>query len=148
MAAYGIKGESYEFYDESEGKSSGIKQINNYDTDTNKSAALGIGFFNLLKCGEWADKSIADLYKNKEFVSEQKRIADSGNYKDLLMRANTKSTLQYASTLQQLKITAYSEFINGTRNLEDWDKFVEEYMNAGGATLQEEAQAYYDEYIK
>ena len=148
MAAYGIKGESYELYDENEGKSSGIKQINNYDTDTNKSAALGIGFFNLLKCGEWADKSIADLYKNKEFVSEQKRIADSGNYKDLLMRANTKSTLQYASTLQQLKITAYSEFINGTRNLDDWDKFVEEYMNAGGAILQEEAQAYYDEYIK
>lgn len=147
MAAYGIKGESYEFYDEAEGKTSGIKQINNYGTDANKAAELGIGFFNLLKCGGWADKRITDLYENPEFIKEQERVADWDNYRDLLMRANTASTLTYAATLQTLKTSAYSEFINGKRSLDNWDAFVEEYMNAGGAVLQQEAQKYYDEVI-
>lgn len=148
MATYGEKGKSYELYDENQGKSSGIKQINDYGTDANKNAEMGIGFFNLLKCGNWADSSIANQYENQEYIQELKRIADSGNYRDLLMRANTESTLKYASTVQQLKVTAYSEFINGTRNIADWDKFVEEYMNAGGAILQKEAQEYYDKFIK
>lgn len=58
------------------------------------------------------------------------------------------STLTYATTLQTLKTTAYSEFISGKRSLDDWDSFVEEYMNAGGAVLQKEAQEYYDTVIK
>ena len=148
MAAYGIKGESYEYYDEAQGKQSGIKQIDNYGVDTNKNAEMGIGFFNLLKCGSWADKSVSDLYRNPEFLKQQEDIASSNNYKDLLMRANLPSTMIYAPTLQNLKIQAYSEFINGTRNLDDWDNFVEEYMNAGGAVLQQEAQKYYETVIK
>ena len=148
MAAYGIKGESYEFYDESVGKESGIKQINNYGVDTNKNAEMGIGFFNFLKCGEWADKSISDLYQNPEYTAEAEKYATWGNYKDLLMRANLPSTLTYAPTLQNLKIQAYSEFINGTRSLDEWDAFVEEYMNAGGTILQQEAQEYYETVIK
>lgn len=148
MAAYGVKGESYEYYDEAQGKQSGIKQINNYGVDTNKNAEMGIGFFNLLKCGSWADKSISDLYCNPEFLKQQKETAGSENYHDLLMRANLPSTMIYATTLQNLKIQAYSEFINGTRKLDDWDKFVEEYMNAGGEALQKEAQEYYENIIK
>ncbi len=148
MAAYGIKGESYEFYDESVGKQSGIKQINDYGVDNNKNAELGIGFFNLLKCGEWADKSISDLYQNPEYIEAVEKYADSGNYNDLLMRANLPSSLTYATTLQNLKIQAYSAFINGSRSLDTWDAFVEEYMNAGGTVLQQEAQEYYEDIIK
>ncbi|MBQ3038287.1 MAG: extracellular solute-binding protein [Clostridia bacterium] len=148
MAAYGPYGEGYTFYDEEVGKTSGIKQVEKYATDANAKAELGIGFFNLLKCGEWADKSIADLYQNPEYVKEQEKYASWNSYNDLLMRANMPSTLQYAQALQQMKINNYSSFINGTRSLDEWDKFVEEYMNAGGAVLQQEAQEYYDRVIK
>lgn len=148
MAAYGVYGESYEFYDESVGKTSGIKQLGNYGADANANAEMGIGFFNLLKCGGWADKSITDLYQNPKYTEEQEKTAKWNSYNDLLMRANMPSSITYATTLQTLKTTAYSEFISGKRNLDDWDKFVEEYMNAGGAVLQKEAQEYYDRVIK
>lgn len=101
-----------------------------------------------MKCGEWADKSISDLYQNPEYIEAVEKYADSGNYNDLLMRANLPSSLTYATTLQNLKIQAYSAFINGSRSLDTWDAFVEEYMNAGGTVLQQEAQEYYEDIIK
>lgn len=149
VAQYGFKGESYEYNDEKVGKQSGIRQLGNYGKDTNANAELGIGFFNLFKCNDWADLSIANLYQNSEYIAEQEKLASWNSYNDLLMRANTKSTLTYAKTLQTLKIQAYSEFINGTRNLEgDWDSFVNEYMASGGEILQQEAQEFYDTVIK
>ncbi len=148
MAAYGEKGKSYELYDESAGKSSGIKQLGNYGKDANANAEMGIGFFNLLKCGAWADSSISMQYQNEKFTEEQKKYANFGKYKDLLMRVNLPSTLTLAPTLQTLKTTAYSEFINGKRSLSDWDKFVDEYMSSGGKTLRDEAQNYYESVIK
>lgn len=149
VAQYGFKGESYEYNDEKEGKSSGIKQLENYGKDDNANAELGIGFFNLFKCNDWADKSITELYQNPDYIKEQEKLANWNSYNDLLMRANTKSTLTYAKTLQTLKIQAYSEFINGKRDIEkDWDAFVKEYMSSGGEILQQEAQEFYDTVIK
>ena len=148
MAAYGTHGETFEYIDEAVGKSSGIKQLGSYGKDANANAEYGIGFFNLLKCGAFADKSITDLYENSEFVEEQNKLAKWENYHDLLMRANLPSSLTYASTVQNLKTTAYSEFISGKRSLDDWDKFVAEYMAAGGEVLQKEAQEYYERVIK
>ena len=87
-------------------------------------------------------------YQNEKFTEEQEKYANFGKYKDLLMRVNLPSTLTLAPTLQNLKTTAYSEFINGKRSLSDWDKFVDEYMSAGGKTLREEAQNYYESVIK
>lgn len=148
MGAYGIYGESYEFYDNKVGKSSGIKQLENYGADANANAKMGIGFFNLLKCGTWADKSIADLYQNPKYIQEQEKYAKWDNYHDELMRASLPSMLTYATTLQTLKTNAYSEFISGKRSLDKWEDFVKEYMNAGGSVLQKEAQEYYDSIIK
>lgn len=148
MVSYGIKGESWEYGDEAIGKESGIVQINNYGKDVNKQAEMGIGFFNLLICGDFAYSKITDQYQNQEYREKDEELANWGGYNDAIMRANTASTLSLAPTLQQMKIVAYSEFINGTRSLNDWDKFVEEYMNAGGAVLQQEAQEYYDTVIK
>ena len=147
MAKYGPYGEGYTYYDEEVGKSSGIKVAEKYATDANAKAELGIGFFNLFSCGDWADINVMNAYLSPDYVKEQTEFANWGTQQDLLMRASLPSSLTYAATLQSLKTAAYSEFINGTRSLDDWDKFVEDYMNAGGAVLQKEAQEYYDTVI-
>lgn len=148
MVQYGEYGDGYTFYDEAVGKTSGIKQNEKYSTDQNAQAAAGIGFFNLFRCNDWADGSITKQYANPEYIEDQERLAHWDTQKDLLMRANLPSTLTYAQTLQQLKINSYSAFINGTKSLDDWDAFVEEYMTSGGKQLQQEAQEYYERVIK
>lgn len=149
VGKYGFMGESYEYNDEAQGKSSGIKQLGNYGKDANANAELGINFFNLLSNSDWAGKEIAQQYLEPGYVEEVEKLAKWESRRDLLMRANTKSTLTYAKSLQTLKIQAYSEFINGTRDIEkDWDAFVNEYMSNGGEILQQEAQEFYDSVIK
>ncbi len=149
VGAFGFKGEHYEFNDETAGKESGIKPLGTYGSDANQKAEAGIGYFNFLKCGDWATSEIANQYTNQDYVEEMKKYASLGAFRDLNMRVQTASSSKYAAALQTLKIQAYSEFINGTRNLDsDWDAFVNEYNTNGGEILREEAQEFYDNIMK
>lgn len=149
VGAYGFEGEHYELNDATVGKESGINPLGNYGSDANLKAEVGIGYFNLLKCGDWATSEIANQYTNKEYVQELEKYAKLESHRDLLMRIQTASAGKYAQSLQTLKIQAYSEFINGTRDIDkDWDSFVNEYNSNGGDILRGEAQEFYDTVIK
>ena len=46
--------------------------------------------------------------------------------------------------LDKIYKNAHIDFITGARDLTEWDTFVEEWMNAGGKEVLEEAQAAYE----
>ena len=145
VGAYGFEGEHYELKD----GGTTIAPLGVFGSDANQKAEEGIGYFNLLKCGAWADDKIADKYSNQEYLKEVDKYAKLGTHRDLIMRVQTDSSSIYALALQSLKIQAYSEFVNGTRNLDkDWDTFVKEYNTNGGDILREEAQEFYDRIVK
>ena len=45
--------------------------------------------------------------------------------------------------LNTIRDEAFTAFIRGERSLDTWDDFVQEWLNAGGQTLTDEANAWY-----
>ncbi len=150
--AWGEKGKTYDFIDPAKGAEGGLKYLPPYDTDANARAKEGIGvesFFNLLEpLSYWAVEDIADKYSPDvtEYVSE--KTLNNSNYRDAIYRANLPSATLYNSNLEKIRLTEYCKFITGERSLDEWDKFVDEYMKAGGDKLTKEAQEYYDKNVK
>ena len=54
----------------------------------------------------------------------------------------------YSTALKEITDEYVMELIKGERPIDDFDKMVEEWMNAGGREVMEEAQAIYDTYMK
>lgn len=54
----------------------------------------------------------------------------------------------YSTALNEITNEYVMELIKGERPIDDFDKMVEEWMNAGGREVMEEAQAIYDTYMK
>jgi hypothetical protein len=112
------------------------------DTDSARKAAI--------KLLEMGCKNVLITMGDKGafFKNENEEMAHWRNFTDDLMRPQLPSSIRFQADLDKLKTTAYSEFIIGTRSFENWDAFVRDYMDKGGAILEKEAQEYYDKYIK
>ncbi|MCK9479236.1 MAG: extracellular solute-binding protein [Firmicutes bacterium] len=149
---FGDRGRTYDYIDPEIGAASGVKYLPPFDTDKNARAKEGIGqqgFFNMLApVSDWAAIDVANKYANADFKKENEELAYWGSYQDDLMRPQLPSSIRFQGDLDKLKTTAYSEFITGVRSIDSWDAFVNEYMDKGGAILEQEAQEYYVNYIK
>ena len=144
------KGVTYDYNDPEIGASSGIKYIGEY-TNGDARAEYGIGtvtFFSMLKpLSNFAVDEIADKYTNPDYIKQRDSLVKYGSYQDAIMRSTLPSSSEYKGTLDTLRLTAHCEFITGQRSLNDWDKYVSEWMSAGGEQLTKEAQEYYDTVI-
>lgn len=142
---FGEKGVTYDYNDSKIGPASGLKFLPPYDSDSAARASKGIGgFFNMFVCGgSWCGEDIAAKYSDPELMKIQEEYSAEGRYQDALMRPYLESATRFQGELDKLKTTAYSEFITGVRSLDNWDDFVNEYLQSGGEQLQKEAQEFY-----
>lgn len=138
---WGVLGKHYEYIDPTIGESSGRMYIAPYtDAGERKKAGLG-GFFNLLK-GTPAEEQIISSTEHYDLFTIEEE-----NCEDALLRMFLPSKLELQEKLDHYKSVSYSKFITGERSLEEWDSFVTEFMNMGGAQLTKEAQELYEEYF-
>lgn len=57
--------------------------------------------------------------------------------------ASLPARTDYETELERIRVDAYTDFINGNRSLDEFDDFVQEWLDNGGAELVEQAQEWY-----
>lgn len=130
--------------EEKQGEIRSFKYIGEYtDPQARKKVGLG-GYFNLFSTSGHTPFLIEEPFKQDGqsylFFTEYSQVSF-----DDLCRPSLPSSSKLQTKLDNYKSISYSKFIIGERPLEEWDSFVDEYLNMGGAILMEEAQKLYEE---
>ena len=145
---WGRKGIEYDYNDPEIGESSGLKYLPPYDNDIAARAKAGVGqfgFYNqLTPLVGFSTTEISRKYSPKEYLEINDRLSNWSNCQDALLRPGLPSGSEYVGNLEKVKTTAYSAFITGTRDLAEWDAFVQEWESQGGRQLTLEAQEFYN----
>ena len=135
---YGIEGETYNYNQET-----GVEWIPPYDQEE-KRDEYGIGLYMFPRC--FNDYDLQAKYMTQPRYLELRKDAQShgigvGDAVEPLYRPVYDEKLEI---LDKIYKNAHIDFITGARDLTEWDTFVEEWMNAGGKEVLEEAQAAYE----
>lgn len=67
----------------------------------------------------------------------------SNEYKDLLLGMSMPSSDIYWDDLEKMRVQAYNDIIQGIKPIDSFDTFVEEWLEAGGRVITEEANEWY-----
>lgn len=142
MQNLGVEGEHYNYTQEN-----GVEWIAPYDQKEEREK-LGIGIQIFPGC--FNDYGLQTKYQtHPQFLEERKEIEHIGTGRfDLLSALYRPIWNQKSESLEKMATTAFIDFITGKRPINDYDKFVKEWLNAGGAEVLEEAQQVYDELSK
>lgn len=76
-----------------------------------------------------------------EFGNKYARF--SNQYKNLLLGMSMPSSDIYWDDLEKMRIQAYNDIIQGIKPVDSFDTFVEEWLEAGGRIITEEANEWY-----
>ncbi len=106
----------------------------------NKDTYNAGGFFN--------DYDLQFEYMTAPEYIDLRREAESRNIGaiDLLDQVVLEKYNEHKVNLNDIATTAFIEFVTGKRDLSEFDAFAEEWLEAGGAEVLEEAQEVYDLY--
>ena len=91
---------------------------------------------------EYNSKSATSVWMD-EIYSQYEGLTPMVGYVNKLW-TSLPSQAQYQAELITYRDETWTKIIQGTLDIDDYDTYVEEWMNRGGATLTEEANEWYD----
>ena len=135
---YGIEGETYHYNQET-----GVEWIPPYDQEE-KRDEYGIGLYMFPRC--FNDYDLLAKYVTQPKYLELRQDAQThgigvGDVIEPLYRPVYDDKVEI---LDKIYKNAHIDFITGARDLSEWDTFTQEWMDAGGKEVLEEAQAVYE----
>ncbi|WP_420110558.1 extracellular solute-binding protein [Pseudactinotalea sp.] len=143
LFAAGEEGTHYELVDPDAGLEGGITYLGDY-TDKARRDAEGFGPYPYFGIPQ-ADVSTFLHTPDPELRAQQDAVASDGIVDYFGKATSVPGAGASWANLTNLKVTAYTEFITGSRSLSDWDGFVAEWNANGGEQLQVAAQQLADE---
>jgi putative aldouronate transport system substrate-binding protein len=137
----GEEGTHYELTDASAGLAGGFSYIGDFNDVANRDAEGLNSFFGIPR---W-DVADYSRFPDPTVLEGQGDLRGDGIVDYFGKASVVPGSSTYWANLINLKLTAYTEFVNGTRSISDWDTFVDEWNANGGSELQVGAEKLVDE---
>ncbi|MDF2935775.1 MAG: extracellular solute-binding protein family 1, partial [Paenibacillaceae bacterium] len=138
----GIQGKHWEYNDASHQSAGGIKVLAPY---TDKAQKQAEGLPDTFGMTLWSAQVIPSLY---EKYTDQNTLKLWNQYNAPMVDLFGKSDVlpsagKYFADLQKLKLETYARIVMGEQPLSYFDEFVKKWNEIGGATLEKEANEFY-----